>query len=130
MIVKKNKKKQPSFLHQTNTILKFFPKFRTRPIPVIFNFKKVVTLILVTIAIWSFLLTVIIYRKSHTPVFEEIARAFYLKGRDVKHKTSESFKVTLIAPFRWARANLSDQVIPRFNIDIKFKDIHTLIINK
>ena len=126
MIIKENKGKPSSFLHQISTALKLFSKFTARPIPVIFNFKKVVALILVTILVWSLLLTVVIYRQSHTPGFEELARAFDLKGRDVKHKASESFKVALVAPFRWARANLSDQMIPRFNIDIKFKDIQRL----
>ena len=127
MIIKQNKKKQFFLLHQISTALNSFLKINIRSISSIFNFKNRIVLVLMTIFVWSFLLTVVVYRKSHTPGFEELSKAFNLKGRDIKNKTSESFKSVFLAPFRWMKANLSDQGIPSFNIDIKFKDMQRLI---
>ena len=126
MIIKENKKKQLYLLHKISTTLKVTLKITIRSITAIFNFKNRIALILITIVVWSFLLTVVVYRKSHTPGFEELSKEFNLKGRDIKHKTSESFKSVFIAPFRWMKANLSDQDIPSFNIDIKFKHMQSL----
>ena len=127
MIIKENKKNQFFLLHKIRTALNSFLKIKIRSISSIFNFKNRIVLVLMTIFVWSFLLTVVVYRKSHTPGFEELSKAFNLKGRDIKNKTSESFKSVFLAPFRWMKANLSDQGIPSFNIDIKFKDMQRLI---
>jgi hypothetical protein len=130
MIVKDNKEKRLSFLSRINESIKFYPGSITRLVPVVYSFKKIAIIILLTIIVWSFLFSVVIYRKSHTPGFEELALALNLKGRDFKHKTSESFKTTAIAPFRWLRANLSDDEVPQINIDIKFKHLQKLIAKR
>ena len=130
MIIKDNNKKRFSFLSQINESIKFYSGSASRIVPDFYSLKKIITIILLTIIVWSFLFSVVIYRKSNTPGFEELALAFNLKGRDLKHKTSESFKTIAIAPFRWLEANLSNDEIPHFNIDIKFKNLQKLIAKR
>jgi hypothetical protein len=130
MIVKDNNKKRFSFLSQISESIKFYPGSIPRLVPAFYSLKKIVTIILLTVIVWSFLFSVVIYRKSHTPGFEELALALNLKGRDFKHKTSESFKTIAIAPFRWLRAKLSGDEVPQFNIDIKFKNLQKLIAKR
>jgi hypothetical protein len=92
MIVKNNKKKGFSFLTQGSESKKNLARSITNLVPVGYRLKKIIGIILLTVIVWSFLFSVLIYRKSHTPGFEQLALALNLKGRDVKHKTSESFK--------------------------------------
>ena len=64
---------------------------------------------------------VIIVRKSHKEGWLELATLFNLKGRDAKYNLSRSIKTIAFAPFKWVKANLSNQGIPQIHIDIKFK---------
>ena len=130
MIIKENRKKQLSLIHQISIALKFFLKIIIRPITAIFNFKNRIALVLITIVVWSFLLTVFVHRRSDSLGFNEMAKAFNLRGRDFKHKTYESFKSVVFAPFRWMKANLSNQDISSFNIDIKFNDMQRLLLKR
>jgi len=130
MIVKDNKKNRSSFLSKISELKKKNPGLTLRLVPIDYSFKKFATIILLTIIVWSFLFSVVIYRKSHTPGFEELAIALNLKGRDLKHKTFESFKTIFLAPFLWLRANLSGEEVPHINIDIKFKHLQKLIAKR
>ena len=85
-----------------------------------YRLKKMATIILLAILVYSFLFSVFIYRKSHSLGYQELALALNLKGRDVKHKTSESFKTIALVPLRWIKAKLSAEKVPQLNIDIKF----------
>jgi len=130
MIIKENRKKPLSLIHQIGTALKFSLQIIILSISAVFNFKNKIALILMTIFIWSFLFAFFVHRRSDDLGLNEMAKAFNLRGRDFKHKTSESFKSVIFAPFRWMQANLSDQGIPSFNIDIKFKDMQRLILKR
>jgi hypothetical protein len=126
MIVSDKKQPKPSFRHKIDSLLKILPRFKFFPIPVVYNLKKLILLVLLVIVVWTFLLSVFIYRQSHTQGFEELALALNIKGRDVKYKTYESTKAVTLAPFRWIKANYFVQGIPRLNIDIKFKHMQKL----
>lgn len=126
MIVNKKDKKTPSIYLNISKLWNAFPKIKTRPIPVPLNFKKLFLIIFISIMFWTFLLGVIVVRKSHKSGWKELALILNLKGREAKHNTKSSVKALASAPFKWAVANISNQDIPEIYIDIKFKHVQKL----
>jgi hypothetical protein len=126
MIVSGNNKKNTSLFKK---IFKFggsLPKFKVYTLPVKFDFKKLTLIVIATIFIWTFLLGVIVVRKSHKSGWEELARIVSLKGRDGKLNTKKSVKAIALAPFHWLRSNFSNDEIPKIHIDVKFKHMQKL----
>ena len=126
MIVTKNTQKDSSFFKKILWFWNFFSKPRVNLIPIKFNFKKIAFIVLTTIILWTFLLSVLIYRQSHKPGFKEMAFSLKLKGRNIKHDTMESFKAITLAPFNWSMSHFLNNQIPRIHIDIKFKNFQKL----
>jgi hypothetical protein len=126
MIVTKKDKKVPSIYFNISKLWGAFPKIKTRPFPIPLNFKKLVLIIFISIIFWTFLLGVIVVRKSHKSGWKELALVLNLKGREAKHNFKSSVKAVALAPFKWAAANISNQEIPEIHIDIKFKHMQKL----
>ena len=126
MIVTKKDKKTPSIYPYISKLWKAFPKRKSLPISTPVNFKKLALIIFIAIIFWTFLLGVIVVRKSHKSGWEELALVLNLKGRDAKYNFKNSVKAVALAPFKWAVANISNQEIPKIYIDIKFKHIQKL----
>jgi len=128
MIVTDNSKKNASLFKKVIESWNSLPKLKIYSIPVKFDIKKSVLIILITIILWTFLLASFIYRQSHKEGFKELAFSLNLKGREeVKYKFMRSVRTIALAPFNWAMANLSNHEIPQIHIDIKFKHYQKLV---
>ncbi|UCD10668.1 MAG: hypothetical protein JSU88_08220, partial [Nitrospinaceae bacterium] len=88
--------------------------------------KKIFTIILSTMLMWTFLLAAVIYRKAHTEGFKEAAEIINLVGRRVKHNFQDSLKAVGLAPYHWGLAKISSANIPSLYFDIKFKHLQVL----
>jgi hypothetical protein len=126
MIVSGNNKNNPSLFKKIFKFWSSLPKLKVYTLPVKFDFKKSALIIIVTIFIWTFLLGVIVVRKSHKSGWEELALILNLKGRDAKLNTKESAKAVALAPLHWLRSNFSSDEIPKIHIDVKFKHMQKL----